>query len=469
MRLLDRHILRSVSGPFLFGLLVITFVLIIDILFRYVDMFVSHGVSFWTATEVLLLSLGHTLALSVPMAVLIGVLMGIGQLAADNEITAMKASGIGLVAVLRPLLLGGGLVAVALTAYNHYVFPNTNHRLANLLYDINHKRPMLQVREQLFTDLNDRLTIFVKSKDDRTNTIRGVLVIERDGPGDVTPSVTTATWGKVIPLHEQDALRIELHEGQTHELPDDADWSRYDVTTFQRHDLYIRNAERDLEDSRRRGRGDREMDLRALLAAAREQQLLMAKAMRNGRKTLSGVVEQQWRLLDPQQREDALRLGKIRLPLSADRRRSLLDGTLQNLRQAATAARFQRDLRRSYRARINDYLVEFHKKLAIPVACVVFVLLGLPMAVTSGRSGKGVSVSLALGVYVVYYMFLVGGEKLSDRGQLDPAVAMWSADIVLTLVGIPIFLRTVRESSLFSRTLRPRPPASRPGHQGERR
>ncbi len=456
MRLLDRHILRSVSGPFVFGLLVITFVLIVDILFRYVDMFVEHGVSFWTATEVLLLSLGHTLALSVPMSVLIGVLMGIGQLAADHEITAMKASGIGLVAVLRPLLLGSGLVALALTAYNHFVFPNTNHRLANLLYAINHKRPMLQIRPHLFTDLNDRLTIYVGEKDDRANTIRDVVVIERDGPGDPAPSITTAARGKVIPLHAQDALRIELYDGETHDLPDDADWSRYEVTEFQRHDLLIRNAERDMGSARRRRRGDREMDLRQLLDAAREQETQMARAMANARQTLRGPVDQQWRLLDPAQRRSALHLAGQPWPLPAERRAALLERTVQSLRQAASAAAFQEDVARSYRARINDYLVEFHKKLAIPVACMVFVLLGLPMAVTAGRTGRGVSVSLALAVYVVYYMFLVGGEKLSDRGVLDPAVAMWSADVFLTLVGIPVFLRTVRESSLFAWTLRPR-------------
>ena len=182
----------------------------------------------------------------------------------------------------------------------------------------------------------------------------------------------------------------------------------------------------------------------------------MARSLANARKTLRGVVDQQWRLLDPGKRREALHLANLRFPLSRERRASLLDRTVQELRQAATAAAFQEDLVRSYRARINDFMVEFHKKLAIPVACVVFVLLGLPMAVTAGRTGRGVSVSLALAVYVVYYMFLVGGEKLSDRGVLDPAVAMWSADVFLTLVGIPVFLRTVRESSLIAWTLRPR-------------
>ncbi len=64
--------------------------------------------------------------------------------------------------------------------------------------------------------------------------------------------------------------------------------------------------------------------------------------------------------------------------------------------------------------------MEFHKKLAIPVACMVFVVLGLPMAVTASRSGKGISLGLALGLYLIYYLFLVGGEKAADRGRSTP-------------------------------------------------
>ena len=93
----------------------------------------------------------------------------------------------------------------------------------------------------------------------------------------------------------------------------------------------------------------------------------------------------------------------------------------------------------SYRIKEARYRVEYHKKFAIPVACIVFVLLGVPMAVAGSRSGRGISVSLALAVYLVYYAFLMGGEKLADRGRLDPVTAMWSANVVLTVIGLPLF------------------------------
>ncbi len=457
MSLIYRHLLKSVAGPFLFGLFVTTFVLMIQVLYRYIDLFVSKGVPFPMATEVLTLSLGHTFALSVPMAVLIGVLMGVGQLAADQEITALKASGVGLYSVLVPLLLGAGFIALCLTAYNHLVFPESNHRLANLIYDINRKRPMIEIRAQMFTELNDRITIFVRKKDDHTNRIEGVTIFEKKEATDLAPRLTTAAWGRIIPRHASDSLMLELHDGEIHDFPEAADPRKYQVIRFAQHDLLLQNIERDFQNSQRTARSDREMNLIALLAAARQEHQRQQSVLDNTAQLTDDVLARQWGLLDPQARPKLIgRDDGFQGARSLAYRQARLIATRQKVELAASQSRYQEKIRRSYVAKENRYLVEFHKKFAIPFACLVFVLLGLPMAVTTARSGRGVSVSLAMVVYLIYYLFLVGGEKLSDRGMLSPFLAMWMANIVLVAVGIPIFLRTVRESTLFHFTLKPR-------------
>jgi len=456
MRLLHRHLLQAAAGPFFFGFFVITFVLIIDVLFRYVELFVSKGIPFTMATEVLLLSLGHTFALSIPMAVLIGVLMGVGQLAADHEITAMKASGIGLYSILKPLLGGALLVAMALTAYNHFVYPESNHRLANLLYEINHKRPMMEIREQMFTEMNDKTTIYVGAKDEKTNRIEGVVILEKDSPADLSPTLTTADWGLIVPRLDDNALLIELHDGEIHDLPDDQDLGTYDITRFSQHNLYLRDVSRDAASSERRHRSDREMNLVDLMAAGRREQANRMNSYARASRSAADHTERQWSLLDPELRQPLIGAG--RRPgarVTPDQRVGLVKGTRAELDRTINTIR-QQQIAGKYRKEENKFMVEFHKKFAIPFACVVFVLLGLPMAVTTARSGRGVSVSLALLCYLVYYIFLMGGEKLADRGRLDPFLAMWMANIILTAVAIPILVRTVRESTLFAFLHRPK-------------
>jgi len=456
MFLIYRHLLASATGPFFFGLFVITFLLMIDILFKYVDLFVSKGVPFLLATKFLILSLGHMFALSVPMAVLIGILMAVGQLASDQEITALKANGISLWRVLAPLLVWAAVIGAALTAYNHYIFPESNHTLANLLYDINRKKPMLEIREHQFTEMNDKMTIFVKKKDDLTGRIEDVTIFEKEGPNDLSPRLTIATWGLIHTDHATDSMVLELHDGEIHERPDRKEPDKYQVQRFSRNNMVIANVERDFKESGRKSRGDREMNLNDLWEAAGREKAKQSEVQERVYGLANTVAEWQFRLLNPLQRSEIL--GNRAAPETEPKRTQFLDArfraTFLKAERAMNQAGYQEKINGQNIIRANRYLVEFHKKFAIPFACVVFALLGVPMAVTTSRSGKGISVSLALGVYMLYYFFLVGGERFADRGRLDPFLAMWAANIVLVALGIPLFLHTVRETKLWDITSR---------------
>lgn len=447
MFLIYRHLLRATAGPFLFGFGVSTFVLLIDYLYRYVELFVEKGVPFVKATEFLVLSLGHTFALSIPMAILIGVLMGVGQLSADHEIVALKASGVGLDALYRPLLAGATAVMLCLMAYNHFVFPESNHRLANLLTDISRSKPLLEVRPQVFAELSDRVTIWVAGKDDRTGELQGVRILEKENPEDLRPRLTTAARGRLVPRPAEGAALLELEDGETHSLPDDNDPARYDVVRFEKHNLYVRNAERGLEDSRRTARGDREMNLVALWREASRERRSQAEILANTADLGARLTERQWGLLTPAGRARALAgSGEERAGQPEAFRAAALATVRQEVEMAANSAGVQVQILASHRVLESKYMVEFHKKFAIPFACLVFVLLGLPLAVTASRAGRGVSAAVAMSLYLVYYLFLIGGEKLADRGRLDPFLAMWAANILLTAVGVPVAVRAVRES-----------------------
>jgi lipopolysaccharide export system permease protein len=91
-------------------------------------------------------------------------------------------------------------------------------------------------------------------------------------------------------------------------------------------------------------------------------------------------------------------------------------------------------------------MVEIHKKYSIPAACVVFVLIGLPLGVMARRGGFGVAATLSLGFFVLYWACLIGGEKLADRGIVSPFWGMWLANILLGLLGLYLTVRVGRET-----------------------
>ncbi|MCX6640944.1 MAG: LptF/LptG family permease [bacterium] len=101
------------------------------------------------------------------------------------------------------------------------------------------------------------------------------------------------------------------------------------------------------------------------------------------------------------------------------------------------------------RRRINSYLVEVHKKYSIPFACLVFVLIGVPLGVRAHRGGLGVAAGLSVAFFLIYWAFLIGGEDLADRNIVTPAVAMWAPNVLMGVVGIILIRRTIREIRFF--------------------
>ena len=113
----------------------------------------------------------------------------------------------------------------------------------------------------------------------------------------------------------------------------------------------------------------------------------------------------------------------------------------------ATNARMEKSAQESYERQMRSEWVEVHKKYAIPVACLVFVLLGAPLAIGSGHSGATMAASLSIASFTVYYLFLTGGESLADRQMLPAWLAMWAANIVFGSLGLILTFRANREAT----------------------
>lgn len=439
MTLIYRYLLGTFVPPFLFGLSVTTFVLMIDVLAKYIDLFLEKGIRFGLATEVLVLSLGHTFALSIPMAVLVGTLMSIGSLSSDNEITAMKANGVSLYQTTSPLLGVGTLLCTLMILYNHYVLPESNHRLTNLLIDIHQLRPTLRVQENMFVKIDDRFTIFVRHKDDRSGELRDVILYQAKGRGDRNPDVIVARTGRLSTI-APGRIELELHDGEMHSVPDAQTAATYQRTAFQRQTVLI---DMGAEGSARarNTRGQREMNLSLLMAAKLEEQRLMGDAQQQARDALArgmqAVTERRTSAPLPDAGEDRpTRFGVYR-------------SMLADLTRSTSELGMHAQVAQAHRIKANQFDVEYHKKFAIPVACIVFVLLGVPLGVSTGRGGRGVSTGVSLAAFLVYYLFLTGGEKLADRGHVAPWLSMWAANLVLGSLGIVMLARSVRETKVL--------------------
>jgi lipopolysaccharide export system permease protein len=382
------------------------------------------------------------------MAVLPATLMTFGNFASENEITAMKASGISLYRMMRPGLALALMLTCGMIFYNNQILPESNHRLLNLLIDINKKKPTVEIKENVFVDAFQGYNIYVRRKNDKTGEVRDVQIFESDEKGTLLKTIT-AEKGMLRYLEDDHILRFELENAEIHEIPRGSDPSAYRRTILKSYIMNIKDIDRTLKRSERSYRGDREMSARMMEDKIKEIRRDIAGVHAKMNEMARTQVREVLDLLDAKTREEALgtpprpgagdsregpaedsRARPIIQVRSPDAPRGAPDAPTTKLSTTIRALESQREINKSYFKQIDRYRVEIHKKYSIPFACIIFVLIGSPIAIRLGRSGMNTAIGLTIFVFLVYYVCLIGGEKLADRQILSPVVAMWVPNVI---------------------------------------
>lgn len=455
LNIIDRYIIKSHLGPYFFGFAIITFIFVMDFIFRYLDLFIGKGVNFHIVLEFFILSLGHMFALIIPMAVMPATLMAFGQLASDNEITAMKASGISLYRMIFPVLIPAVALTVMLIYYNNLILPESNHRLMNLMIEIGRMRPTIEIKENIFNDNVPGYTILVREKNDKTGEIKDVQIFQKNKKG--IPTTISAEKGRMKYIEGENILRFDLEDGEIHEMPDPADISTYRKTKFKHFTLNIHDTERGLKKINRTHRGDREMSTGMMKKRIKEIEGEIAVVEDHMRKVATRFVNEKFAVVSPtlfpaekERRTDESESKDAGVAATQPIQRKHHISEAEETEQVLKVLENDAHILASHRSQISRYKVEIHKKFSIPFSCIVFVLIGAPLAIRSGKKGMTMSLGFSILFFLVYYIFLIGGEKLADRRIVEPWLAMWLANIILFSSGIVLLHGTVQETQTIN-------------------
>jgi len=452
LTLVERYILREHLVPFLIGFGVVTFLLSMDFLFDYMDLFITKGLPGLVVLELYLLGMGWMVALSVPCAALVAPLMTFGRMAQDNELTALRASGVSLLKVLRLPIAASILLAAALALFNNFVLPESNHAFANLMIDIAKKRPAVQIQEGVFINDFPGYSLLIGRLDHSTSRMENVTIYELKAGG--LPSTIIAKRGHLSYSPNGNTLTLELEDGEIHEVPDARLAGKYRRSGFERHMIHIQDVGTALQRTERESRSDREMSTRMMLAEIASLEKRRALVLANLDSTVAragypSYAAAQAALHPERGLADVLRRlgGVVKLGPLEGSLRGAQPGPAPALPPAAAAVVQVKEVElKALERRMNAFRVEIHKKFAIPVACVVFVLVGAPLGIRARRGGFSIGF-LSVAFFLFYYVCLIGGEQLADRSILPPGLAMWMANAVLGAGGLVLTLRTAEISA----------------------
>lgn len=435
MRILSRYILKEHLGPFLFAFFVVTFVLILDFVPSVIDMAIGKDLDFLTILWVFILNLAWMLALSIPMSTLVATLMAFGRMTSDMEILAIKSSGIHLMQILRPVLISSVLLASLLVWFNNEVLPDANHKARILMSDIRVMRPTLSIRSNVFLSDIPGYVILISDIDHTTSRIKDVTIFDQKDPQN--PRLILAEGGKLEYLENGNVLSFQLEDGETHQ-PVEGEGNNWQWVKFEKQTVNIRDVDRSLQRTSSEYRGDRELSSEAMLEETRKWQENIDRTQRSVSRRIETEVR---RLLYGETREkqsegDMFYRKAINLAYQqASQMSRFLDQSIKS-----------RDRTEKMK---NTYLLEVHKKYSLPAACVVFILIGAPLGILARKGGMSVSIGISIGLFIIYWAFLIGGEELSDRGFISPVVAMWSANVLIAAVGLVLLYKVVAEKRLL--------------------
>ncbi len=434
-----RYIYRELLFPFFFSISVVTFVLLTNFLFKSVDRLLGKGLQFSVIFEFLYLNLAWIVAMSIPMAVLVAALMAYGRLAEDNEITAMRASGISFITILGPGIVFGLLVTVSMIYFHNNILPEFNHKARLLASDIYRKRPGLNIEPGYFMDDIPDYSIYVKER--QGDRLRKLTIYNKDSQSVQTTIYADSGFVQV----DGNTVLFTLFSGEIHEL-DLENMEDYRRTDFQKHRIAIPVDNLMLERRESSRRGNREMTIAMMRENVEkytgERDKVYEKIANLIKSELDSSVTPDMaelkKAIDLKQQENNRILSAIAAKNSNKRLNSLLSRVNGEMRLAL-----------SYQKQISQYEVEIHKKYSIPVACVIFILIGAPMGVITKRGGIALPALMSLSIFLLYYVFLVGGEELADMMIIPPFWAMWTPNILLFITGLYlIYFATWEHKSL---------------------
>ena len=527
MKIRQRYVLKEHVGPLLFALATLTSLLLLNQIAKQFGNLVGKGLAWSVIGEFFMLSVPFIIAMTLPMAVLVAVLYAFSRLASENEVTALKASGVGHFRIIRPVLWGAVGIAILMVWFNDQVLPRANHRLSTLQTDIGRTKPTFALREQVINEVSPgRLYLKAGDIDEASNGLREVTIYDMSDPQ--RRRTIHADSGKMQLAANREDLELTLYDGFSQEIPRD------NTTELQR--LYfstdlvkVRGVASGFSRTEDKGyKSDREMTICEMqnevrsaatsLRSAREELAMvmgiathylatgetrkieptspdvriisMAHAYCNyvmplfrvneaaaaelpvpdetavGAVAAAGQERQTPRIGGDSARrtvpENVARAMALRgvqdssarvpqvpvlsgAPISPTRNPTMDPFVIAMGQLQAVEGRI-----RNARMDLSQYQVEIEKKFALAAACVVFVLLGAPLALRFPRGGVGLVIGASLAVFGLYYVGLIAGETLADKLILSPFVAMWLANILFTIVGL-LFMYLLRRSGSTAR------------------
>lgn len=465
---LDIFVLKSFLPLFAMTFFIVLFIVLMQFLWKYVDDLVGKGLGVDVISELFFYAAICMVPMSLPLAILLASLMTFGNFGEKFELTAMKASGISLLKVMRPLIVFIAMVAVGAFFFQNDVLPKAQVKMWTLLFSMKQKSPEVEIPESVFYDQIPGYNLYVSERDQNTGMLRRVMIYDVSSGGD-NASIILADSCRLAFTRDMRYLYLHLFHGEQFENLRDQSGVSSDNIPFRRETFldkevmipFDANFNR-MDDGQMRKQyvGKNIAELRQTIDSVGRRvdsigtgysRMLRSQEIMGIRPEIDRKTRDVLPYTAVKMPEKIPHLNELMSELSPSEANTVYSLALTRASVNKMDYEFKSETMSDERKSIRRHEIELIKKFTLSVACLIFFFIGAPLGAIIRKGGIGTPLVISVLLFLVYYIIDNTGYKMSRDGRWNVWFGMWLSTLILTPLGVYVTIKAMNDSSVFDR------------------
>ena len=449
MKKLDKLIIKSYLGPLVMTFSLSLFVFLLQFLWKQIEQIIGKGLGIEVILELVLYACATLVPMALPLAILLASIMTLGNFGEKYELVAMKAAGISLWRVLRPLIVVSILLSIMAFFFSNNVIPTANMRLKTIMYEVKTKKPTLNIKPNQFYSEIENYTIRIGSKDKEGRNMKDIIVYDHSKDlGNV--NVTIADSGQMYSTPDGNTLVFQLYSGFTfdedvaeskiHTRPLMRLNFKQQILRFDISDFAYKEAEND------RYEGHYKMlDIQALNRNL--DTLHKNESMLLG--SISSVAKNNLTINSLSNQKQENFYSKLS-SLSSDRKKEIDNVTSTKVEFLYNEINANLLRLSSEQDMIRRHQIELHRKFTLSVACLILFFIGAPLGAIIRKGGLGMPIVVSSLAFIIYYIVGTMGENAAREEEIPVWVGMWLSTFIFLPVGLFLTAKATTDAGIMN-------------------
>ncbi|WP_321424976.1 LptF/LptG family permease [uncultured Bacteroides sp.] len=443
---LDIFIIRSFILLFLGTFFICLFIFMMQFLWRYVDDLVGKGLAISVLSEFFFYAILTLVPTALPLAVLLASLMTFGNFGERYELLAIKAAGISLIRVMRPLIIFTLFICATSFYFQNVVAPKAQVKLWTLLISMKQKSPELEIPEGVFYDEIEGYNLYIKHKNKDTGTLYNIMIYNFSDGFD-NAHIIVADSGKLEMTADKQHLNLHLYSGEMFENLKSQSGSIENVpyrreSFKEKHSIIEFNSNFNMVDESFMNNQYQSKNMVQLQSAVDSMthivdsigQSFYTEAKKYNY-TLTGLTKQDT-LKIKNSRLSAINTDSLFNNFSLTEKERVVASALSNSQNIGNDWKFKSFNTAETDTRIRKHEMEWHKKIALSLSCLIFFFIGAPLGGIIRKGGLGMPVVISVLIFIIYYIIDTSGYKMARDAKWILWTGMWISSLILAPVGI---------------------------------